>query len=67
VGALRHAINMAWGAGAPNGASQRSTTSVVDIGIVCGSAAVLVLLGLWMPDPLVRTLEAAARIVRGTE
>jgi hydrogenase-4 component F len=67
VGALRHAIAMAWGSGSLDGGPSGRTATIVDAGVVSVSVAVLVVLGLWMPDPLRQTIEAAARIIGGAE
>ena len=63
VGALRHAITPAWGAEVceprvPSG-------SLADAVLVFGGLGLLLLLGLWLPEPLVRALDGAARIVGG--
>jgi hydrogenase-4 component F len=65
VGALRHAIAMAWGS--HDGPASARTATAVDGVVVCACVAILVLLGLWMPQPLLRTIEAAARIIGGHE
>ncbi len=63
VGALRHAMTFAWGEAVceptvhPAGA--------VDSLLVLGGLALLLLLGLWLPGPLLGLLESAARIVGG--
>ncbi len=63
VGALRHAIAMAWGA--DDGRLAVRTATTVDGSAVFACVALLILLGLWMPPPLLTTIEAAARIVGG--
>jgi hydrogenase-4 component F len=63
VGALRHAIAMAWGA--DDGRLAVRTATAVDGSAVFACVALLILLGLWMPPPLLTTIEAAARIVGG--
>jgi hydrogenase-4 component F len=63
VGALRHAIAMAWGS--HDGPASGRTATAVDGGAVFACVAILILLGLWMPPPLLATIEAAARIIGG--
>jgi len=63
VGALRHAIAMAWGP--HDGPSGARTATAVDVGVVSACVTSLVVLGLWMPQPLRETIEAAARIIGG--
>jgi hydrogenase-4 component F len=65
VGALRHAIAMAWGS--PAGTPYARPATAIDIGVVSGGLALLVVLGLWMPQPLLATIAAAARIIGGQE
>src|SRR2546425_5322754 len=57
VGALRHAIAMAWGS--HDGPPSARTATAVDGGVVFACVAILVLLGLWMPRSLLQTIEAA--------
>jgi hydrogenase-4 component F len=66
VGALRHALVMAWG-DSPEGPPQGRTATVVDTGLVSACVAMLVLLGFWIPVSLLQTIQAAARIVGGSE
>jgi hydrogenase-4 component F len=66
VGALRHALVMAWG-DSPEGPPQGRTATVVDTGLVSACVAMLVLLGFWIPESLLQTIQAAARIVGGSE
>jgi hydrogenase-4 component F len=65
VGALRHAIAMAWGP--PGETPSARPATAIDIGVVSAGLAVLVLLGVWMPQPLLATIDAAARIIGGHE
>ena len=67
VGALRHALVMAWGPGPPEGPPHGKTSTLVDGGLVFACVAALVLLGFWIPKPLLQTIHAAARIVGGPE
>jgi hydrogenase-4 component F len=64
VGALGHAIPLAWGRRQTTAPALR--TSVVEFILVFAPLAVLLLLGLWMPQPLQEVLNAAADIIRTT-
>ncbi|MBI2891478.1 MAG: hydrogenase 4 subunit F [Nitrospirae bacterium] len=63
TGALRHAISMAWGGNstAPGEQKQGAWNNI----LVYGPLAVLLALGLWMPEPLRDWLDQAARLVEG--
>ncbi len=65
IGALKHAIDMAWGRaeGVPPAARR---ASLLECAIVILPLALLLVLGLWMPQPLRDILDAAARILGGT-
>jgi hydrogenase-4 component F len=63
VGALQHAINIAWGE--PIITPKKEHASGVDKMLVAASLAALLVLGLWIPDVLTRMLTDAARIVEG--
>jgi hydrogenase-4 component F len=62
VGALRHAIAMAWGP--PACEIPRDRPRPTDAVVVWGCLAALVALGLWLPAPLRSALESAARIIQ---
>jgi hydrogenase-4 component F len=64
VGALGHAIPLAWGR--PHTTAPSLRTSFVEFILVFAPLAVLLLLGLWMPQHLQEALNAAADIIRGT-
>jgi len=64
VGALGHAIPLAWGN--PHSTAAVMRTNVVEFILVFAPLAFLLLLGLWMPQPLQGALEAAAGIIRDT-
>jgi hydrogenase-4 component F len=64
IGALGHAIPLAWGR--PHSTVPVLRTSVVDFILVFAPLAVLLLLGLWMPQPLQSALNASADIIRTT-
>lgn len=61
VGALGHVIAVAWGE-PPAGGRVRS--SVPERGLVVAMAAVLLVLGLWMPDQMQVLLREAAAIIQ---
>jgi hydrogenase-4 component F len=63
VGALRHAITPAWGAEVCE--PRVPAGSVADAVLVFGALGLLLLLGLWLPESLVRALNGAAGIVGG--
>jgi len=63
VGALRHAITVAWGDEICKPEPQSG--SAADAVLVWGALALLLVLGLWMPGPLGSALEAAAAVVGG--
>jgi len=63
VGALRHAIDMAWGT--PPAAPAPRRASLIEGLIVVAPLALLVILGLWMPQPFQDMLSSAARILAG--
>ncbi len=63
IGALRHAIDMAWGTPAAAPAPRR--TSVLEGALVVAPLALLLVLGLWMPRPFQDMLSSAARILGG--
>ena len=63
VGALQHAIHIAWGE--PIVTPKEEQAGGVDKMLVAASLAALLILGLWIPDFLTRTLTDAARIVEG--
>ena len=62
VGALGHAIPLAWGK--PHQARQRIRTGTVEFMLVFAPLAVLLLLGLWMPETVSNALNTAADIIR---
>ncbi|MCU0663758.1 MAG: hydrogenase 4 subunit F [Myxococcota bacterium] len=64
VGALGHATSMAWGK-APEGVPQ-SKTKMIDIALVVAPLALLLLLGLWMPEWLRGILSQAADVISTT-
>ncbi|MFZ1982214.1 MAG: proton-conducting transporter membrane subunit [Smithella sp.] len=64
IGALGHAIPLAWGR--PHSTVPVLRTSVVDFILVFAPLAVLLLLGIWMPQPLQSALNASADIIRTT-
>jgi hydrogenase-4 component F len=63
VGALRHAVGMAWGGDAPRAVAPKG--SAMEAAIVFGLLACLLVLGLWMPDGFREVLIRAARVVGG--
>ncbi|MEN6587169.1 MAG: proton-conducting transporter membrane subunit [Sulfuricella sp.] len=64
VGALQHAINIAWGT--PESTPKPERVNAVDKAIVAVSLGALLVLGLWIPAPLSELLTNAAHIVEGT-
>jgi hydrogenase-4 component F len=64
IGALGHAIPLAWGH--PHSTAPVLRTSVVEFILVFAPLAVLLLLGIWMPHPLQNALNASADIIRTT-
>jgi hydrogenase-4 component F len=63
VGALRHAIGMAWGGEESRGPAPKG--SRVDVAVVFGALSCLLILGLWMPDGFREVLSRAARVISG--
>jgi hydrogenase-4 component F len=63
VGALRHAISMAWGEGEIKPQTQSAT--LIEKGLVFLPLAALLLLGLWMPGGLRHALTQAALVLGG--
>jgi len=63
MGALRHAIDMAWGEKPENAVS--TSDSLVDLMIVIAPMAILLILGVWMPAFFRTMLDLAAGIVTG--
>jgi hydrogenase-4 component F len=63
VGALRHAIGMAWGGEESQGPAPKG--SLVDVVVVLGALTCLLVLGLWMPDGFREVLSRAARVIGG--
>jgi hydrogenase-4 component F len=61
VGALRHAMTVAWGEEVYEPKPQ--FRGVADAVLVFGALGLLLLLGLWMPGPLQRALDAAASVL----
>lgn len=61
VGALRHVIAMAWDPPAP--ALKPPKAGWLEGALVFGPLSALLLLGVWMPPPLVSALAQAARIL----
>ncbi len=64
VGALRHAINIAWGE--PMAKAKPEQASGVDKALIVVLMAGLLVLGVWIPDVLRNMVDNAARIVEGT-
>jgi hydrogenase-4 component F len=61
VGALRHAIGMAWGESSPVAEPERA--GVVQVFLAFAPLAILLLLGLWTPAPLLSVLRQAADVL----
>jgi hydrogenase-4 component F len=61
VGALRHAIDIAWGTPQPLACSRKNNG--LDVFLALGPLAVLLILGLWLPQPLAQVINLAARII----
>jgi hydrogenase-4 component F len=61
IGALRHAIAVAWGQASP--VSEPERASKVEMLLVLAPLAILLILGLWMPGPLMKILKQAASIL----
>jgi hydrogenase-4 component F len=61
VGALRHAIAMAWGEPSPVVEPERG--SIVEVFLVFAPLAILLVLGLWMPGSLLNILKQAASVL----
>lgn len=64
VGALRHAISMAWGETERRPLGKDATFSGTLI--VWGSLGALLVLGLWLPQPLWNAIDQAAQVVGGS-
>jgi hydrogenase-4 component F len=61
VGALRHAIAVAWGDPAPTVEPERA--GKIEMLLVWAPLAILLILGLWMPRPLSNILSQAAAVL----
>jgi hydrogenase-4 component F len=61
VGVLRHAIAMAWGDPSPVAEPERA--GKIEMLLVYIPLAILLILGLWMPGPLVHILKQAASVL----
>lgn len=64
VGALRHAMNMFWGAA--DFAVDRPRNTLIERLIVIGPLFLLLMLGLWMPSAFQKMLAAAAYVLTGS-
>lgn len=64
VGALGHAIPLVWND--PQKPTARVKTNAVEFTLVFAPLAVLLLLGLWMPETLAQALNTAADVIRQT-
>jgi hydrogenase-4 component F len=62
VGALRHAIAMAWGK--PSPVSEPEAAGWIEMTLVLVPLAVLLGLGIWLPQPLIDVLKQAASILQ---
>jgi hydrogenase-4 component F len=63
VGALGHAIAMAWGDKSPT--IEQESAGIVEMILAFAPLATLLVLGLWMPSPLLSILKQAASILGG--
>ncbi len=63
IGVLRHAISMAWEPSTDNINTQK--TCWMEGALVFGPLAVLLALGVWLPQPLMNILTQAAQILGG--
>ena len=63
VGALRHAMEAAWGESIVEPKAENAGWA--SRALIVGSLGALLLLGLWLPEPLSRAIERAAAVVRG--
>ena len=63
VGAMRHVVGVAWGEETCVPTADRCGAE--DRVLVWGALGLLLLLGLWIPEPLRAVLEAAAAVVGG--
>jgi hydrogenase-4 component F len=61
VGALRHAIAAAWGN--PSPVVEPESAGKIDFLLVIAPLGILLLLGLWMPEPLINILKQAAAVL----
>ena len=61
IGALRHAIGMAWGESSP--VVEAEQAGFVEMFLAFAPLAILLMLGLWMPAPLVGVLKQAANVL----
>jgi hydrogenase-4 component F len=61
IGVFGHATSMAWGR--PPEAAERQPARLVDGLLVIVPLVLLLLLGLWMPPPLLEVFEQAARVI----
>ena len=62
VGALRYAIGMAWGD--PSPVEEPEAACMIEKFLVFAPILILLMLGLWMPDPLRNILEQASSVLR---
>jgi hydrogenase-4 component F len=63
VGALGHAIAMAWGDKSP--IVEQESAGIVEMILAFAPLAILLVLGLWMPAPLLSILKQAASVLGG--
>jgi hydrogenase-4 component F len=61
VGALKHAVAMAWGE--PSPLVEAEHAGKIEVLLVLAPLAILLLLGLWMPGPLWNILKQAAAVL----
>jgi hydrogenase-4 component F len=61
VGALRHAIEMAWGE--PSPVVEPEHAGLIEVFLAFAPLVVLLALGLWMPEPLMNILKQAAAVL----